>query len=71
MPLQKAFRCSIRTAFPLLWMLGLAAGCFGQFETAAVLGGVYDQRAGAIQQARVALENTETGTSQTAVTDAN
>src|ERR1035438_6967918 len=57
-----------------VWMLSIASialPCFGQFETSAVLGTVADPRGGVIQQAKVFLENIDTGTSQSTLTDAN
>ncbi len=49
----------------------MVAACYGQFETASVLGTVFDAHSGAIPQARVSLQNVETGTSQAALTDGN
>ena len=66
----------IRSAIPefasvAVLCLSLAAGCFGQFETASVLGTVLDPHSAVIPNAKVSLENIDTGTSQTAVADAN
>ena len=44
--------------------------CFGQFETAAVLGTVSDANGGVIQRARVSLQNADTGTAQEVFTNA-
>src|ERR1039458_4297522 len=53
-------------------VLGLpsASAAFAQFETASVLGTVLDPHAAAIPQAKVSLENIDTGTAQTTVADA-
>ena len=52
-----------------LLFLATADMSFGQFETATVLGTAMDPRAGVIPQARVALANLDTGTSQSSTTD--
>jgi hypothetical protein len=49
--------------------LGLASVCFGQFETATVLGTVKDPNGGVVPKARVSLRNLNNGTSQQAETD--
>jgi hypothetical protein len=59
-------RLNIASAFPVFGMLW-AANCFGQFETAAVLGTILDKSGGVVSQAHVQLENLGTGTSQTTV----
>ena len=66
----------IRSAIPefasvAVLCLSLAAGCFGQFETASVLGTVLDPHSAVIPNAKVSLDNIDTGTSQTAVADAS
>ena len=48
-------------------MLWPVTSCFGQFETAAVLGTILDKNGGTVPQARVQLLNLDTGTSQSAV----
>src|SRR5215831_6719405 len=58
-------------AIAVLWTLGAAGACFGQFETSAVLGSVLDPRGAVIQQAKVTLENIDTGTAQSSATDSN
>jgi hypothetical protein len=54
-------------------LLGLAVPrvSLAQFETASVLGTATDPRAGVIANARITLSNLDTGTSQTAQTDAS
>jgi hypothetical protein len=60
----------IRACAALL-ALGLASTCFGQFETASVLGSVLDSQRSGIPQAKVALANVDTGTTQAAAADGN
>src|SRR5579863_6328421 len=57
-------RTAIFLVFPMFWA---ATSCFGQFETAAVLGAILDKNGGTVPQARVQLLNLDTGTSQSAV----
>jgi hypothetical protein len=66
---QKRFPVSGLASVAVLG-LAVAAACFGQFETASVLGTVLDPHAAAIPQAKVSLENIDTGTAQTTVADA-
>ena len=56
----------ILASFVLLTISGTA---YAQFETAAVLGSVFDPRAGAIPSAKVLLQNLGTGVAQSATTD--
>ena len=49
----------------ILW--GLTSRSFAQFETAAVLGTVFDSAKAVVQQAHITLLNLDTGTSQDAV----
>ena len=51
-------------------MLLTATGAFCQFETAAVLGTVFDPRGAVVPQARLTLANQETGVVQQATADA-
>src|SRR5215475_15359708 len=60
-------RVSCVVAVSALWFI---PSCFGQFETAAVLGTISDARGSSVPQARVALENLDTGTEQVTTTDA-
>jgi hypothetical protein len=55
----------------LLWMHCTAGAWLGQFETSAVLGFVVDSRGGVIQQAKVSLENIDTGATQSTITGVN
>jgi len=50
-------------------MLLTASVAFGQFETAAVLGTVFDPRGAVVQQAKLTLVNKETGVLQQTTTD--
>ena len=52
-------------------LLGLVSAGLGQFETATVLGTVVDSNGGAMAQARVSLENVDTGTRQSSETNAD
>src|SRR5437762_886915 len=59
---------------PLRFCIALmlfAACCFGQFETAAVLGTVRDPSASVIAGAKISLRNIHTGISLTAKSDAS
>ncbi|MCX6617296.1 MAG: carboxypeptidase-like regulatory domain-containing protein [Acidobacteria bacterium] len=51
-------------------VLLLAGVAFAQFETATVLGTVQDPSGAVVPQSKITLENTKTGISVTAVTDA-
>ncbi len=62
---------AVRIVCFLFWMHCTAGASFGQFETSAVLGTVVDPRGGVIQQAKISLENVDTGTTQSTLTDAN
>ena len=57
-------------SFVALLALALVPTCWGQFETAAVLGTVLDAHGGGIPRASVSLEDLDTGTTQAAVADA-
>jgi hypothetical protein len=59
-------RVLVALAACALWVV---PNCFGQFETAAVLGTITDSRGSSIPQATVLLWNQGTGTAQTTVTD--
>src|SRR5262245_8958536 len=50
--------------------LAIAVACFGQFETATVLGTVVDANGAAMPQARVILESVDTGIRQNISTSA-
>ena len=65
------FRICFRALFALSLSVGWTTICFGQFETASVLGTVLDPRGGAIPHVNIVLQNLETGTSQTGTTDAS
>jgi hypothetical protein len=50
--------------------LSLATAAFGQFETAMVMGTVVDPKGGPIPQARISLQNLDTGGTQSTTTSA-
>jgi hypothetical protein len=61
-----------RTAVPLtLLFLASAISAFGQFDSAAVLGTIFDPNIAAVGRAHVSLENVDTGVIQTATSDAS
>ena len=61
----------IERASCLLLMLGLMSPCFGQFDSAAVLGTISDPNAFLVSNAHVELQNVDTGVIQKTVTDSN
>jgi outer membrane receptor protein involved in Fe transport len=68
---QKTNRFARVAALVALLALVLVSKCWGQFETASVLGTVLDAHGGSIPRASVSLEDLDTGTTQTAVADAS
>lgn len=68
MALPNTLRLFASSLAAMLWM---STACFGQFETASVLGTVLDRNGATVPQAHVQLENLGTGTSQSAVADSN
>jgi hypothetical protein len=59
-----------RALFSLL-VFGLISPCFGQFESGAVLGTVTDPNSSVVMQARVGLENIDTGVVRDSISDSN
>jgi hypothetical protein len=66
----KKHRTTSVLALVALAVLATASTCWGQFETASVLGTIADAQGGILSQASVSLENMDTGTRQTTVADA-
>src|ERR1035438_10606623 len=71
MHFQKRNRFVLVAAFAALLAHALVPTCWGQFETAAVLGTVLDAHGGGIPRASVSLEDLDTGTTQAALADAS
>jgi hypothetical protein len=68
---------SIRTGmlrvlvFSALFLLGMTSRSLAQFETATVLGTVFDSQKAVVQQTHITLLNLDTGTSQEAVSSSD
>jgi hypothetical protein len=58
-----------QAAFILPLILGLTSSCYGQFETAAVLGTVFDPHSAVVALAHVSLVSLDTGVLQSTVSD--
>src|SRR5581483_6501494 len=67
----KRFRTLRLLFLSALVLLGLTSHGFAQFETAAVLGTVFDSQGVIVQDAHISLQNLDTGTSQEAVSGAD
>lgn len=66
----KQGRLLARIFLALLFPLSVASKCFGQFESAAVLGSVVDPKGAVVQNAQVTMLNINTGVAQSGVTNA-
>jgi hypothetical protein len=69
MTLTERIRLVSQLANCLTLILVLSGRCFGQFETAAVLGTVLDPHNKVVAPAHVTLQNLDTGVSQSTTTD--